>query len=269
MQHSHIVLHFFLPADQQTPEPVDPAVGSFHYPASRPVTWNGCLFYPFFSPAPNVGCVTPGCHQRSHLGIVVPFVQAHILGQARGWLRALNYGGFQRTLQQLHVMSVSSIHYNRDGHPMALRQQASFGPRFATIGRIRACSFSPPRVPWSWPHPSLDTPSLGRGRHHIRSIPPAIAAGTPRQPAIPGIDHAPCWPLPSTAAKPSTGSPCAGYRKSRPYIPGPIRGAFLPLALGHPLATAAQCVAIRLLGHASCRLPRCFFPRTSSSSTPI
>ena len=71
MQRSHIVLHL-------TPEPVEPVVGSFHYPASGPATWNGCLFYQFSPPAPNVACVTPGCHQRSHFGMVVPFAPAYI-----------------------------------------------------------------------------------------------------------------------------------------------------------------------------------------------
>ena len=53
-------------------------------------------------------------------------------------------------------------------------------------------------------------------------------------------------------------------------LPGrDTREAFLPSAWGLLLATAARHVATGNQGYASCRLPRWFFPRTSSSSTPI
>ena len=217
MQHSHIVLHFFLPADQQTPEPVQPAVGSFHYPATRPVSGDSPFVYPFFSPTPNVACIAPCCYQLPHLWVVVSFVQTHILGLVRSWLRPLDHGSFQSALYQLHIVPVRFIHGYPDGNPMALCQQAPFGTPFASVSGIRSCSFSPPRVPWSWPHPSLATPSLGRGGHHIQSTPPAIAAQIHHRPATAETADGRCWRRRSPWAGPSTGTRCASHRRFRPY----------------------------------------------------
>ena len=144
MQHSDIVLHFFLPPDEQAPEPVQPAVGPFHYPATGPVSRDCRFVYLFFSPAPNMAGIAPRCHQLPHLRVVVSLVQVQILGLPRGYFRALDHGGLQCTFHQLHIVPVRSIHHHRDGNAMALRQQAAFGPAFAPVRRIGTGSFPPP-----------------------------------------------------------------------------------------------------------------------------
>ena len=49
VQHGEIVLCFFLPADEQSPEPVEPRVSSFHDPVSRPIAWNPLSLLDVFS----------------------------------------------------------------------------------------------------------------------------------------------------------------------------------------------------------------------------
>ena len=137
--------------------------------------------------------VSPGCHQLSNFGIIVPFVQAHILGLVRSWLRPLHHGSFQSTLYQLHIVPVRSVHGYSNGKPMALGQQAPFGAPFAPVSGIRSCSFSPPRAPWSWLRPSLATPSPGRGGHHIQSALLAIAAHIHQRPATVETADGPYW----------------------------------------------------------------------------
>ena len=176
MQHSDIVFHLFLPPYEQAPEPVQPAVGAFYYPATGPVSRDCRFVYPFFSPAPNMAGIAPRCHQLPHLRVVVSLVQAQILGLLWGYFRTWDHDGLQRTFHQLPIVPVRPLHHHRDGKAMARRQQAPFGPAFAPVRRIGTGSFFPPRELWSWLRPWLAIPNQGRAGYRTLTILPAKAA---------------------------------------------------------------------------------------------
>src|SRR5918999_982384 len=225
MQQREIVFHLLLPPDEQPPTAVHPGMRALHRPAPRPVAQDLARGLHFFAAVPHVSRVAPGLEGLAHGLIVVPFVQAQVLRLRRRGLGAFDHDRLQGGLDQFHVMAIGTGHGDAEGQAMAVRQQAPLGPELAASGRILADLFPPQAAPWSWPRPSLATPTPGLSGYRTSATPPARAARTPGLPAMLESGHAPYWERPGCAAAPSMGSQCATQTKWRSLPADPPSGA--------------------------------------------
>src|SRR6516165_8193030 len=80
------VWNFFLPANEQPTKSVEPRMRTFHHPSTCSVARNLLLLRRMRAALGNVRRVTVLGHQRTHIGIVIAFVLAHVL---RFFLRRL------------------------------------------------------------------------------------------------------------------------------------------------------------------------------------
>jgi len=145
MQHRQVVLNLLLPANEKSPEAIEPRMGPLHYPASRPVAGDCPLGFGLFAPRPDMRGIAPRRHQFPNLRIIVTPIQADMLQLLRGGFGALHHHRLQRGLRQLHVVPIGPCYRHRKRNAVALGQQAAFGAALGALGRIRTSCFSPLR----------------------------------------------------------------------------------------------------------------------------
>ena len=110
MKEGDVVVGRLIPADQDAPEAVQPAVRAFHHPAPG--------FEPSFSfdglgllaPAADVSSEAKLVQRASHLVKVVAFIQAHTLGLVWTGRRSRHGQAVHRGPHQFHVMTVGPVH---------------------------------------------------------------------------------------------------------------------------------------------------------------
>ena len=182
-----------IPADQDAPEAVQPAVRAFHHPAPG--------FEPSFSflmalslLAPSCGCER--CSQtrptmRRTSVKVVAFIQAHTLGVGLDWAPVADTGhAVHRGPHQFHVVAVGPVHRQTHRNALGFGQQATFDAPLAWVGGVGAGFFPRPGAIWSGRRPCSPNSSPDPSVRHSVPVPPATAPETPQR------------PRPSTAADP-------------------------------------------------------------------
>ena len=132
-----------VPANQNAPEAVQPAVSAFHHPAAGFEA--GFLFdgLRLFSPAPDVGCEAKLLQGSTNLIKVLALIQAHTPGTLRTRDRARHGETIRRSPHQLHVMAVGPLHRQPHRDALGFGQQTAFDPALTPVRGVGA-GFSPP-----------------------------------------------------------------------------------------------------------------------------
>ena len=172
MQHSEIVLALLLPADQEPPEAVQPAVRPLDHPASGSVAYSACQRFGFFAPCVQVQGVEELLGQLPHLVVVVAFVQQQSLRLLRRRLGPSNRNALEGFPRQLEVGPVGASDGDAEGHARPVGQQASLR---AALGSVRGIGTG------FFPHPT----ALSSSRHREPAS-PTRCHGVPRTPGARG-----------------------------------------------------------------------------------
>ena len=223
MQQGKVVFRFLLPADQNSPEAVHPAMRSLRHPTSCFETSSLLDFLCFFSACEDVSGEAEFLQQRSHLVVIVSFIHAHALRLLACRSRSTDRNALDRLANQPHVMPIGAVDRQSDRNAHGFAQQRALDPVFASIRRVGAGFFPLPTGLWSSPRPCSATtnpapsvrrtPSAQLSRAAKRRQPsPILESG--REPS--NRDRFPWHPTPAT------GNLCVTRRKSRPCTPGPV-----------------------------------------------
>ena len=159
MEQAEVVGGFLLPADEDAPEAVHPAMRTFHHPP--PCLKPQLLFQRlgFISPRTDMGGKAKLCQQPPDLLIVIAFVEAHPLGGLDGRIGPFDGDALNRLTRQLEVIAIGPRDGEANGHAVAIGEQAALRADFAAVGRVLPHLFPPQGVLWSWRHPLPATPS--------------------------------------------------------------------------------------------------------------
>ncbi len=212
MHQPPIVLHPFLKADEEFPEPIVPRAGAFDDPAAR---WIPPVPRDAFAAMAKVAGVMPIPDCCRDLRVVVPFIEAQVLRALRCRPGPPDSETVQRGRCRFHVMAVGAGHHDGQRGAALIGQRVALRAELAAVRRIGACC-NPPNGAltmtlssdcqrhWmsrsssyrvtTWPtvaRRSLSGPTLGSG------------GGMWSRTRIPG-------------AAPSTGSPCGARTGCRP-----------------------------------------------------
>lgn len=193
MKHSQIVRSFLLPADQDAPKAIEPAMRPLHLPAPGSIARYHSNFACFLVPGFDVGPVTQFCKQFSHLLAVVTFIQTKILWLSFTRCWSLYYDIAKSSFDKLDIVAVSSGYFKTDGQTVPFDQQAAFDPLLTAVSRIPATFFPAPdrEELWSWHHrrPAIASPNRFEHRTQlnsvatilrIRHVPPTTGSGRER-----------------------------------------------------------------------------------------
>ena len=228
MKKCYVVGGRLVPADQNAPEAVHPAVGAFHHPAPRfeaSLLPDGLGLFP---PAADVGREAELVQGPPHLIKVVALVQAQTLGMLRAGRWAWHGEAVHRSPHQLHIVTVGPVHCQSHRNAPGFGQQTAFDAALAPVRGVGA-GFSPrPRGIWSTPRPCSANSSPNPSVRHSVPARSAIAPGTPRRRPIPESADGP-WSRSKCSWRPtpSTGNRCAARRRYRWHRSGPEPGAVL------------------------------------------
>ena len=243
MKEGDVVVGRLIPADQDAPEAVQPAVRAFHHPTPG--------FEPSFSfdglgllaPAADVSGEAKLVQRASHLVKVVAFIQAHTLGLVWTGRRSRHGQAVHRGPHQFHVMTVRPVHRQTHRNALGFGQQATLDPAFAAVSGVGAGFFPRPRAIWSWRRPYSANSSPAPSVRHSVPVPPATAPRTPQRQPIPESaggrwtrSRCPWRPAPST------GSQCAARRRCH-----------WRRCVRDPRPAAAETMGVHMLGDQRCQ----------------
>lgn len=157
MKQSEVVHRFLLPADQNPPEAIHPAVGAFDHPSPGFESRAALDRLRFLPTGANMRRVSKLIDQLAHVIVVIAFVQAQTLWRAACRLWMWDGNTFQRFFHHSHVMAVGAINSQPHGNTGGFTQQASFHAAFGSVRRIWPGFFPRPAGLWSWRRPSTAT----------------------------------------------------------------------------------------------------------------
>ena len=142
MKKCYVVGGRLVPADQNAPEAVHPAVGAFHHPAPRFET--GFLFdgLGLFPPATDVGREAELVQGPPHLIKVVALVQAQTLGMFRAGRWAWHGEAVHRSPHQLHIVAVGPIYRQPHRNTPGFGQQTALNAGLTPVRGV-GTGFSP------------------------------------------------------------------------------------------------------------------------------
>ncbi len=210
------MLRLFLPAYQQTTEPIEPAVAALTHPAPRtPARFTGDLLR-FLAATAHVRREAKCAQGRTHFFIIIACIQAHAVRSLLRRLRSLHDDARDRLTHQFHSVAIGAINRHADGDAMPLGQQRPLDARFPAIGWIGAGFFPPLAAPWSSPRPSSASPSQCPAVHRTVRRRPASVSGTRQRRPTPESDHTPwIWDTGPSHLTPPTDSRCGGRTRWR------------------------------------------------------
>jgi hypothetical protein len=191
MEHTHIILGFLLPPNQNPSETVHPTMCALHHPATRFELGVSLDDFSLFSASPDMSGVAEFDNQLANLIIVVSFIQAKTLRFGTCRLRPINRNTFQCFPHQFEVVPIRPIHGYPDRDACAFRQQAALHAVFGPVCRIGADFFPLPEAPWSSLRPWTATAIPALSNHHIRAIPVSKTSRIPRRVSTLGNAGAP------------------------------------------------------------------------------
>jgi len=149
MQQANVILRFLLPADENPPESVHPAMRPLDDPTARFETHTAFEFLGFFTPRSNVGDIPKLTGERADFVVVVTLVQAQPLRGVRLRPRPVDRNTLEGRPGELEIIAVRAVHGQADRYAGGFAQQAAFDAALGPVGRIRADFFPRPAGPVS------------------------------------------------------------------------------------------------------------------------
>src|SRR5882724_1338420 len=143
MQKRQIIAHLLVPADQQPPEAIHPAMGPLHHPPTRPVPGFTRDRSGFLTLGLDVGGEPKLGQQLAHFVEVIALIQAHALWLLWGRRRARERDTGARLLDHLEVIPIGPLNGDPQGDAAAVGEHAPFGPELPAVGRILTHLFPP------------------------------------------------------------------------------------------------------------------------------
>ena len=141
LNEGEIIFGGTLPPDPQPAKVVVPAIGSFNNPAPRLLAADGAG-EGGLSPTPNMRPDAASASLAFGLVVVVPFVQAEVLGTS-GPSRRSQWNRVERPADHMHVVDVGPRERHRQRDALAVGQDVAFCAEFCAIGRIGASEVPP------------------------------------------------------------------------------------------------------------------------------
>lgn len=174
MKQSQIVHRFFLPADQNPPEAIHPAMSAFHHPSPGFESCAALDGLSLFSASADMRRISKLVYQVPHVIVIITFVQAQTMWRTLRRLWSWNWNAFQSFFHHPHVVAVGSINSQTDGNAGGFTQQASLHAALGSVCRIWPGFFPRPAGLWSWLRPSTamtsSTLSVHRNPQALSSI---------------------------------------------------------------------------------------------------
>src|SRR6266699_382501 len=136
MKESEIILHLLLPPNEETARAIEPGMASFHYPPTSSIARSDLFLSFLFPSTADVGLIV-ACDQflvdRSG---VVSSIQTAVLWLLWSWLRAADHQPVEGGTEQTDIMTIGSIHNQRQRDSCPIGQQATLGSLFAAISGV-------------------------------------------------------------------------------------------------------------------------------------
>ena len=153
LEQAQIVRWLLVVAHQYCPALGQPGQGAFHHPTPGPASFLARLVQLLLSNAADMGTVSECGNGTVACGIVIPFVQAQVLGcflsKRRTFRRGFGAGHdytLQSPLQQLRVVDVGSGHHHAQGSAFRVDQHALLAPRFTPVRGVGSNGAPPKRA---------------------------------------------------------------------------------------------------------------------------
>ena len=144
MNHRQVVLLILLPPDEQPSKAVHPGMRPLDHPAPRPIPGDVGPVLGLFAPRPNVRRIPPRLHQVAHLVVIIPFIQAQMLGIVLRGFRPPDGQRLQGRLDQFEVVHIGTGDRHGQRHPRPIGQQTAFRAQLRAICGIGPGTFFPP-----------------------------------------------------------------------------------------------------------------------------
>lgn len=240
MKQGQIIHRFLLPADQNPPEAIHPAMGTLDHPSPGFKSRAALDGLSLLSASTDMRRISKLVDQISHVIVVVAFIQAQTLGRTIRRLWARNRNAFQGFFHHPHVMAVGPINSQTHRNTGGFTQHASFYAAFGSVRRIWPGFFPRPAGLWSWRHPSTVTTSSGLSVHRTPATPVSIISETRPCLSTPENGNEPlsCCKFPYRSMR-STGFPSVKRKRFRSLPLDHSRAAVRPQTGAYSYVSAA------------------------------
>ena len=207
MQHGFVVVCLLFPADQQTPETIEPRVASLDDPSSRALPGVVSQVDGFLTARPNVRGVAAALEELASVGVVVPLVSAEMLPATPGLRTETAHGvTIKRAGDESLVMCVGSGDRQGQRNAASIRKKGTLRAELASVRRIGPGFFPLRAVPSSSLRPGSASPSRSLRARHTLSALPSRAEKTRPSWSIPESSRAACSASQTREERPSIGS---------------------------------------------------------------
>ena len=142
LKQAQVIGGLLVVAHQYPPALGEPTQGAFHHPPSGGKGFLAPSVQLLLPNAPDMRTVPEGSNGPVAGGIVIPFVQAQVLGA----FRACHYDALQGRPQEFRVMDVGSSHHHAQGAASCVHQDALLAPSFAPVGGVASNGAPPNRA---------------------------------------------------------------------------------------------------------------------------
>ena len=217
MEHGKVSVLPDFPTDEDSAEPIHPAVRAFYDPASRANARFAFQIFLLFAATSQMERETRCGSNGTSLIVVVSLVEAESLRRRTGRSRPRHRDALYRLGHELVVIAIRAINREADGNARAIGEEAALGSVLAAIRWVGSGPFPPRAEPWSWRRPVKASSTLCLWRRRKPRDLGARIRGRPRHRAIREI----CGRPTSTNRflshpRHSTDSQSAARRRSRP-----------------------------------------------------
>ena len=193
MKKAKIILRFFLPSYQDTPETIHPTMRPLGHPATGREAHLTLDRLGFFTPRANMSGISKLFDQSSYLTRIIRLIQTHALRFLRRRLRANHRNTFQRGFHHLAVMPVRPGNRQTNRDAVGFRQQTALNAPFGPIRRIGTGFFPRPAGLCSSRHPWTAKTSQSLSPRHTREAPSPRVSERRRLASTPEIVNARCY----------------------------------------------------------------------------
>jgi len=249
MDERQIILRLLVPAHQQAARAVGPTMGALHDPATcSPAAMQELLFVA--SPA-HVFLVAAAANNLEHGLAGVTLIETKMLRAPASRTRSANRNAAECGGEKFLIVNIGTGDCHRDRHSAAVGEHRSFDAELTAIGRIFAGFFPRPAALWSLRRRHSATAKRFLCGDHTRADTLSRVAETRHWKSTLESSDALCSKHRSTAAVPSTGSPCGARRRCHRQCAATRRAADHLCCYSDKWAAMAVAAAITSLECAS------------------
>src|SRR6516225_9820693 len=169
MEHREVILWLLVPADQNASEPIHPAMGAFHDPATRLGASAALQLFHLLAARADMTGEAKLLNKGTHLVIVIAFVHAHSLRLFRRRSGPLDGDTFESLLNHFHIVAVGSIHGDAHRYALGFDEHAPLDPSLGPVGRVFPRLFPPRGELWSCSRPCSANPNRCPSGNRIRA----------------------------------------------------------------------------------------------------